>query len=151
MSLLERSFSFFQRAAFVIDHFAYSIVRFRTAFFLLSLIFILFLFAKNLFHSDSQQSLQPQWMRMRFVLILESNTSFIPERKGPFANFLILLKKHLGIISNVRAIPLKLKLLWRLKNGDEMCESLSENFLLFHSLFFFFFGSDSTGRMALEN
>lgn len=88
---------------------------------------------------------------MRFVLILESNTSFIPERKGPFANFLILLKKHLGIISNVRAIPLKLKLLWRLKNGDEMCESLSENFLLFHSFFFFFFGSDSTGRMALEN
>lgn len=69
----------------------------------------------------SLQVLHQQWMWKRFTLILENNVLSIQRRRGRFANFLTLPRKHLDIISRVVAMALKLKFLLLLRNGGGMC------------------------------
>ena len=69
----------------------------------------------------SLQVLHQRWIWKRTTSILESNVLCIQRRRGPFASFPTLLKKHLDIISSVVAMALKLKFLLLLRNGGGMC------------------------------
>lgn len=82
-------------------------------------------------HIYSWQVHHPQWIRKKFILILESSSSSIQRRKRPFASFLTLLRKHFHTTWNVLAMAQKPKLLLPQKNGDEMCTVTCLTFSLF--------------------
>jgi hypothetical protein len=69
----------------------------------------------------SLQVLHQQWIWKRFTLILENNVLFIQRRRGLFANFHTLPRKHFDIMSRVVVMAPKLKFLLLLRNGGGMC------------------------------
>lgn len=70
----------------------------------------------------SLQVLHRRRIWRRFTLSLENSVLYFQMRREHFANFLILQRKHLDIISSVVGMALKLKSLLLQRNGGGMCE-----------------------------
>lgn len=64
-------------------------------------------------------------MQKRFISISGSSVSYTHRRRRLFVSFLILPRKHLGIILRALGMALRPKLLLLQKNGDGICKFFS--------------------------